>query len=38
VPFDAPASEPAAAIRAQLEMAGKPIGSLDTLIAGHAVE
>lgn len=36
-PFDAPASEAAAAIRAQLEKAGKPIGSFDTLIAGHAV-
>ncbi len=37
VPFDAAASEAAAAVRSQLEAIGKPIGPFDTLIAGHAI-
>lgn len=37
VPLDAAASEAAAVVRAELEQAGKPIGSFDTLIAGHAL-
>ena len=37
LPFDAAASEAAAEVRAELEQAGKPIGSYDTLIAGHAL-
>lgn len=37
LPFDEAASEAAARIRAALERAGTPIGSFDTLIAGHAM-
>jgi tRNA(fMet)-specific endonuclease VapC len=37
VPMDAAASEAAAVVRARLEEKGTPIGSFDTLIAGHAV-
>ena len=36
VPFDAPAAESAALIRADLEARGAPIGPLDTQIAGIA--
>lgn len=36
LPFDAPADAEYGAIRAQLEAAGTPIGSNDTLIAAHA--
>lgn len=35
--FDRAAAAAYAGIRAQLEAAGKPIGPLDTLIAGHAL-
>ena len=37
LPLDASASEAAAVVRADLEESGKPIGSFDTLIAGHAL-
>ncbi len=37
LPLDLAACEAAAAVRAQLEAVGKPIGSYDTLIAGHAL-
>lgn len=37
LPFDAPSARASAAIRYQLEQAGKPIGPMDTLIAGTAV-
>jgi tRNA(fMet)-specific endonuclease VapC len=37
VPFDAPAAEAAARIRAQPESAGMPIGPIDVQIAGIAV-
>lgn len=36
--FDTPAARRAGAIRALLSAAGIPIGPLDTLIAGHALE
>jgi tRNA(fMet)-specific endonuclease VapC len=36
VPFDAPADEAYAAIRAELEHRGTPIGGNDMLIAAHA--
>jgi tRNA(fMet)-specific endonuclease VapC len=35
--FDAPAARSYGDIRANLEKRGQPIGSLDTLIAGHAL-
>ncbi len=37
LPFDESCAQAAADIRAQLEHAGKPIGPLDTLIAGTAL-
>jgi tRNA(fMet)-specific endonuclease VapC len=37
VPFDAPAAEAAARIRAQLESAGMPLAPIDVQIAGIAV-
>jgi tRNA(fMet)-specific endonuclease VapC len=37
LPFDGPAAREAAAIRAELERSGTPIGPLDTLIAATAV-
>jgi tRNA(fMet)-specific endonuclease VapC len=37
VPFEAPADEVYAAIRANLERAGTPIGGNDMLIAAHAL-
>jgi tRNA(fMet)-specific endonuclease VapC len=36
LPFDAPADVEYGAIRAELEAAGRPIGSNDLLIAAHA--
>jgi tRNA(fMet)-specific endonuclease VapC len=36
LPFDVPADAEYGAIRSQLEVAGKPIGSNDLLIAAHA--
>lgn len=36
LPFDVPADTDYGAIRAQLEAAGRPIGSNDLLIAPHA--
>lgn len=36
LPFDAPAADHAADIRATLERQGRPIGGYDLLIAGHA--
>lgn len=36
LPFDVPADTDHGAIRAQLEAAGRPIGSNDLLIAAHA--
>ena len=36
LPFDAPAADHAADIRATLERQGRPIGGDDLLIAGHA--
>src|ERR1044072_7386964 len=36
LPFDAPADVEYGAIRAELEVAGKPIGGNDLLIAAHA--
>lgn len=36
LPFDAPAADHAADIRAALERQGQPIGGYDLLIAGHA--
>jgi tRNA(fMet)-specific endonuclease VapC len=36
LPFDAAAADHAADIRADLEQKGKPIGTYDLLIAGHA--
>ena len=36
LPFDAPAAQHAGEIRAQLAMAGTPIGGYDVLLAGHA--
>jgi tRNA(fMet)-specific endonuclease VapC len=35
-PFDSAAAAESGAVRAQLQSTGKPIGPLDTLIAGHA--
>ena len=37
LPFDDPASQEAARVRAELERKGKGIGPYDTLIAGHAL-
>ena len=37
LPFDEDAAESYGEIRAALEKSGKPIGPLDTLIAGHAL-
>ena len=37
LPFDEDAAESYGELRAALERAGKPIGPLDTLIAGHAL-
>jgi|SRR5579864_2187345 len=37
LPFGAPEATVAARIRAELETAGRPIGTLDTLIAGTAL-
>lgn len=37
LPFDQAAAEKAAGIRAVLEVAGRPIGPMDTLIAGTAL-
>lgn len=37
LPLDVAASEAAAVVRAELEREGKPIGSFDTLIVGHAM-
>ncbi len=37
VPFDAPAATAYGSLRAQLQARGTPIGSLDTLIAAHAL-
>ncbi len=37
VPFDAPAIDVYADVRASLEKRGTPIGPLDTLIAAHAL-
>lgn len=36
LPFDVPADSEYGAIRAELEAAGRPIGSVDLLIAAHA--
>jgi tRNA(fMet)-specific endonuclease VapC len=36
LPFDVPAASAYGAIRAKLEAAGRPIGSMDLLIAAHA--
>ncbi|PVM90948.1 type II toxin-antitoxin system tRNA(fMet)-specific endonuclease VapC [Caulobacter endophyticus] len=36
LPFDAPAADHAADVRAVLERLGRPIGGYDVLIAGHA--
>ncbi len=36
-PFDEPAAQRYGIVRAALEKRGTPIGSLDTLIAGHAL-
>ena len=36
LPFDEPAADHAAEIRAALERQGRPIGGYDVLIAGHA--
>jgi tRNA(fMet)-specific endonuclease VapC len=36
LPFDAPADVEYGAIRAELELAGRPIGGNDLLIAAHA--
>jgi len=38
LPFEAPADATYAVLRAELEKAGRPIGSNDLLIASHAVE
>jgi tRNA(fMet)-specific endonuclease VapC len=37
LPFDRQAAEASARIRAELEALGKPIGPIDTLIAGTAL-
>lgn len=37
IPFDEQAARPYGEIRAALEKAGTPIGSMDMLIAAHAV-
>ena len=37
LPFDEDAAESYGEVRAALEKSGKPIGPLDTLIAGHAL-
>lgn len=37
LPFDEPAAEVYGQVRLKLEMAGKPIGPMDTLIAAHAL-
>ena len=37
IPFDEDAAESYGELRATLEKAGRPIGPLDTLIAGHAL-
>ncbi len=37
LPFDRPAAAAAAGVRSALEKAGRPIGPLDTLIAGTAL-
>jgi tRNA(fMet)-specific endonuclease VapC len=37
LPFDRPAARAAATVRADLERRGRPIGSLDNLIAGTAL-
>lgn len=37
LPFDDAATERYGALRAELERRGKPLGPLDTLIAGHAL-
>jgi tRNA(fMet)-specific endonuclease VapC len=37
VPFDAPVATAYGSLRAQLQARGTPIGSLDTLIAAHAL-
>ena len=37
IEFDRGAAERAAVVRAQLELAGTPIGPCDTLLAGHAL-
>ncbi len=37
MPFDADAARQYGKLRAQLELAGTPIGALDTLIAAHAL-
>ena len=37
IPFDEDAAESYGELRAPLEKAGRPIGPLDTLIAGHAL-
>ena len=37
LPFDEAAGQGAAAIRCKLEFAGRPIGLVDTFLAGHAL-
>lgn len=37
MPFDEDAADSCGEVRAALEKVGKPIGPLDTLIAGHAM-
>ena len=37
IPFDEDAAESHGDLRATLEKSGRPIGPLDTLIAGHAL-